>query len=379
MRICLVTSARIPPIEGIGMHVHSLSCELTKRGHDVIIFSKGNNEKPTDVKMLGHCGALQPVPHPYLPPFHSDIYGFFVRRFLERLQRAPDILHIHSPLVPNISNHIPTISTFHSPMNSGVGKMEQADMRYVASKMMLIASSRRIEKSLAECSKLVTVVSDSVGREMRQRPYNVSTERIRVMGNGVDHRFFVPDDSRLQRKRIFWAGRLDSGKGLYDLANCAARVIPSDKEISFRVAGDGPLRRRLENLVARLEISERFKILGRLDRRQMLEEYQSAELFLLTSHYEGLPTTVLEAMACGTPCLSTSIGGVRDLIKDDENGFLVTVGDIASMAEKLLDILADPARIKGVSKEARNVIIKRFCWESLAVRYESVYEEVVGE
>lgn len=144
------------------------------------------------------------------------------------------------------------------------------------------------------------------------------------------------------------AGRLTRQKALGDALAALARV----DGVRLVVAGDGPERTELERKARELGLSERVRFLGPLPREDVLKVFRSADAALLTSAWENLPHTVLEALAVGTPVVATAVGGVPEVVRDGENGLLVAPGDLDGLAEAIRRVSADEPLRRGLAAAA---------------------------
>ena len=138
-------------------------------------------------------------------------------------------------------------------------------------------------------------------------------------------------------------GRLREPKDFTTLVRAAARLEPG--AVAVQIAGDGPDRPALEAEIARLAAGDRVELLG--ERADVPELLAAADVFVLPSLSEGMPISVLEAMAAGLPVVASDVGGVGELVRDGETGALVGAGDPAALADalaRLASSLAAPAR-----------------------------------
>jgi glycosyltransferase involved in cell wall biosynthesis len=127
------------------------------------------------------------------------------------------------------------------------------------------------------------------------------------------------------------AGRLTRQKALADAFAAVARV----DGVSLVVAGDGPERGALERRAAELGLDGRVRFVGPLARTEVLTLFRAADAALLSSAWENLPHSVVEALAVGTPVVATAVGGVPEVVRDGENGLLVAPGDVAALADAI--------------------------------------------
>jgi glycosyltransferase involved in cell wall biosynthesis len=104
--------------------------------------------------------------------------------------------------------------------------------------------------------------------------------------------------------------------------------------------------------------------------------YQRAAVFVHPAHYEGLPTVLLEAMACGRPVVATAVSGALDVIQPGENGLLVPPRNPSEMAAAILRLLADPAMAERLGRAARHTVEERYSWEKVGSRYLQLYQQL---
>jgi glycosyltransferase involved in cell wall biosynthesis len=128
-------------------------------------------------------------------------------------------------------------------------------------------------------------------------------------------------------------GRLDEQKGYYDLVRAARVVIDSHPEVHFAIAGEGPLRKRLETLIAELELTRHFHLCG--FRNDIANFLAALDLFVCSSHWEGLPLVVVEAMLLEKPVVATDVGGNSEIVIPGRTGTLVARGDPATLAQAI--------------------------------------------
>ena len=137
---------------------------------------------------------------------------------------------------------------------------------------------------------------------------------------------------------LAFAGRLTAQKAL-DVALDALDAVP---EATLLLLGDGPERAGLEQGVRERGLESRVRFLGSGSRDDVLRLFRAADVALLTSAWENMPHTVLEALAVGTPVLATAVGGVPEVVRDGENGLLVPPGDAAALAVAIRRVVDDP-------------------------------------
>jgi glycosyltransferase involved in cell wall biosynthesis len=197
-----------------------------------------------------------------------------------------------------------------------------------------------------------------------------------VMPSGVDVSVFknFPIDSDLRKQLgvekdfvIMTACHLVKVKGL-DVLLGSLKILQNRKKrrIKLLVVGDGPERVSLMNLASRLEIDQHVVFLGYKTQEEMIQLYNLSDVFVLASYSEGLPFVVLEAMASGCICISTSVGDVPRIISEGKNGFIVPSGDPKAISEKIEKVLSlsEEERVM-FRKNARSTVEERYEFRKL--------------
>jgi len=153
-----------------------------------------------------------------------------------------------------------------------------------------------------------------------------------------------------------------------------ALALVKQRGIPFRalLAGDGPLRFALEDVAASLDLSEEVRFLGQLAGDDVAHLFQATDIALLTSRVEGLPTALLEAMACGCAVVATDVGGTAELVEHGATGLLVEPGNVEAVATAVEDLLRHPARLDEMRSAARRRVEERFSLDRMIEEYESL-------
>ncbi len=228
----------------------------------------------------------------------------------------------------------------------------------------------RLERLAARWCAAIVAVS-AAEREAGLEAGVGRPEQYRVIPNGVDlARFGVPRAP--VRGRVLFLGRLAPQKRP-DLALAAlGQLARTDAELVF--ASDGPDRVALERSARELGVADRVQFLGYRD--DVPELLAGAACVLLTSDYEGLPLTVLEAMAAGVPVVATRVGGVEEALGD--TGMVVERGDAGGIAAALARVLGDEGEAARLGEAGRRRARERFSRERMVAETVALYEELAG-
>ncbi len=221
----------------------------------------------------------------------------------------------------------------------------------------------------------VVVQSDEI-RRWTQR--FVRKERLYVIPNPVIPTAYGSNDvvASLGPGRIIVAmGRLHPVKGYDLLLRAFARCAAEYPDWSLMILGEGEERERLETLAGELSIADRMSMPGRV--KDPMELLRQADLFVMSSRYEGFPNALLEAMACGLPVISTDCpSGPRAVVRDGVDGVLVTPEDAGALAAAMRRLMSDEAERKSLASRAVEVA-ERFDLEKVMGMWEDVLDQVV--
>jgi glycosyltransferase involved in cell wall biosynthesis len=374
MHVCLVTSVPLPPEEGVGYYVWNLAHQLRCKGHEVQIITRGRTGRTT-CECLNGITIWRPI---YLPlyPLHVHFHSLFVNRLVARLEPEVDIFHLHSPLPPPLHTARPLLLTVHTPMRADGRSLALRDLHSLLIKLQTPVSCR-LEQRLLHTATNIAAVSHSVAGELGE--YGIPPSRVQVLGNGVDHVRFSPVDlGPADPPYILSVGRLEHRKGFEDLIDCARLVCMRNNRVQFRIAGTGPLEGKLREEIQAAGLQGRVLLLGHVaDRPRMIRLYQRATIFVHAAHREGLPTVVLEAMACARPVVATAVSGALDVIVAEENGLLVPPHEPSQMARAIDRLLDAPYLRAGLGRAARSTIESRFSWDVVSQKYIGVYRRLL--
>jgi glycosyltransferase involved in cell wall biosynthesis len=201
-----------------------------------------------------------------------------------------------------------------------------------------------------------------------------ATARAYVIPNAVDTERFGPgsDMRDAATVEVVSVGRLAAPKDFSTLV-AAVGELPRGM-VTLRIVGDGPARTSLEDLVARLGLADCVRFDGTVsDIAPILAE---SDIFVLSSRSEGMPMSVLEAMATGLPVVATDVGGLRELV-DDENGRIVPPGDRVAMAAMIAELAADGSLRRRLGAAGRQRAVTRFSLPAWRDRHRELYARLI--
>ena len=189
------------------------------------------------------------------------------------------------------------------------------------------------------------------------KEFKVKPEKIEVIPNYIDTDLFKPLNFSKEKNRIIFVGRLEKEKNLFNLIEAIATL-----SVKLVIIGNGSLKEKLKNFAKEKNAKVEFK--ENIPNEKLPEELNKSEIFILPSFYEGCPKSLLEAMACGLPCISTNVEGIRSIIKHKENGYLCEP-DAKSIKKAILEVLNDKNLKEKISQNARKTISEKFSLEKI--------------
>ncbi|MBV6342453.1 glycosyltransferase family 4 protein [Candidatus Magnetobacterium casensis] len=205
-------------------------------------------------------------------------------------------------------------------------------------------------------------------------------ERVVSIPTGIDERFL--DTPRQPQARTEYdldanavvisnVGILRTVKGQEVTLQAFKRVLEALPHARCLLVGDGPGRNRLENVAKTLGISEHVIFTGYVE--DVARIYSFSDVCVLSSFSEGVPQSVLQAMAVGVPVVATRVGGVPEVVVHEETGLLVDSGDHEAIAAQILRLVNDPALVIKLTKNARTFVLKDHCLEAMVSKIEHLY------
>jgi glycosyltransferase involved in cell wall biosynthesis len=234
---------------------------------------------------------------------------------------------------------------------------------------------KRVLKALVErlglkhAAAVIATTPELAGRARRL------ARRVELIPNGVDTAVFHPP-ARLpenEPKRILYVGRLSAEKNLGAIVTATGYL--GDRVMAVMV-GSGPLQGALEAQAKQEGVAVEFP--GVIDQRRLPEAYGSADVFVLASFTEGHPKVLLEAMACGVPCVASDCAGNRSLVSDGRTGLLFDPHQPKELADRLERLRTEPGLGARLAAAARAEIVARYDLRALVEREISLVRQVAG-
>ncbi|MFX0135594.1 MAG: glycosyltransferase family 4 protein [Candidatus Hodarchaeota archaeon] len=365
MKIVLFTPEYPPNCGGIGYYVYYLVRELINEGIECEIIVRGKRDRfcRDDGISVYEVGA----------PGIAPLNFFLIKKKTEYLLKkiGADILHIHSSSMPFIETELPVIVTAHWCLAEGTKifyrPIKDLDAIY---RNIMLPIYCHVERKLAQKCDVLTVVSQSMKKEFLEH-HEVDSH---VIWNGVDINKFYPGSVK-KEKIVLYTGMFRIGKGIVDLISASEGVTRKITDLKFVLVGAGPLGKYMKKQIKKKNL-ENISIINHLPHSELIQYYKKSSIYVLPTYYEGLPTTVLEAMACGLPVVATNVSGIPDEIDDGINGFLIPPKEPNLLAKKICTLMEDQSLRDEMGKHGRDKVEKQFIWKYVAERLLNIYSGI---
>ena len=245
------------------------------------------------------------------------------------------------------------------------------------------ADERVIERKMADARFTATVSEYNVG--FLQALANGSRPRIELVRNGIDMDRFAPAEATPGGPfTILAVARLVEKKGLPILID-ACRIL-RDRGLDFRceIVGKGRMRAELERMIRAAKLRDRVQLLGPLPQQEIVGRYHRAHVVTLPAivgsdgNREGLPVSIVEALASGVPVVSTPVTGIPEAVRDGVNGLIVPEGDPVALAEALERLMTEPELLDRLRSAARESVRAEYEQGHTASRLVELFREAVA-
>jgi teichuronic acid biosynthesis glycosyltransferase TuaC len=279
-----------------------------------------------------------------------------------------DIVHAHFAYPDGVAAwklarryHLPIIVTVHG-----------SDINVLAKD---VGRRRLIVQMLQDADGIVCVADDLV---QKVTALGAPASRIHLIPNGVDISKFYPGDKNVHRthlglghfrKLLLTVGNLVPIKGYDRLIHA---LVNTDPDIGLVMAGEGHELERLERISRRLGLEKRIQFAGPVPHARLAAYYRAADFLVISSHSEGWPTIILEALACGLPVLANRVGGIPEALSSPELGLLMENNNPLTIASAIASAYKrtwDKGRIVSFAE--------RYTWMEIARRYENLYAQII--
>lgn len=355
-----------PQPSGQTAHVLSLSKGLVLRGHDVTVVL------PSMLRALSSQYVDAGVKVVSLPirkllwPMKS-ILGL-----LDLLRRERyEIVHVHSQEAGAVARCLAWMGgakkIVYTPQTIDIRQSQWHNLYILLERTLARITNRVFSVNQTDANRLIS--------------WRIPTEKIRVVPNGIDLSQFANLEDRdtvckrlglhLDRPVIMQVGRLSPQKDPEMFLKGARYILSSSPQTQLAWIGEGPLHKWVKSEVKSLGFQENIHLPGRIDRAYRC--MSAADAVTLTSRWEGLPYSLLEAMACSKPVVATAVNGCAEVVINGQTGYLVDAGDAFGWAESILHLIADPQQAKSMGAAGKRLVEEKYSLSRMLTLIEQAY------
>lgn len=379
MRIVMMTNNYLPFVGGSALSVHRFSEKLRELGHHVLVVAPEYDEqidgesadevhRVAALKNFNQTGFSLPL------PLHLDL--------LPRItEYAPDIIHTHHPFLLGdtalriaASLNLPLVSTHHTQYAHYIHYMtDQSPWMARFIEELSTGHANLCDANIAP--------SEDIRNEMVELGV---TSLIEVIPTGVDLDTFETGNRARGREALGIApdvpvlghvGRIAPEKNLNFLLDAAILALENHPEARFLIVGDGPSLEELQQRASESRVGDRVIFAGRKTGQDVVDAYHAIDVFLFSSQSETQGMVILEAMAADSPVVAVDAPGVRDVVKDGENGRLLPEEDSEIFAHTTLELLKNPA----MYQEGLQRTVETFSLDATTARLVALYERLIAQ
>ncbi len=383
MRILMVSDVYFPRVNGVSTSIQTFRRGLHAAGHQTVLVAP---EYPTGV-VVADADIIR-IPSRYLPRDPEDrlMKSAALRQRTDSLrERRFDLIHIQTPFVAHYAGvrlacelQLPVIETYHTYfeeyLHHYVPLLPRTLMRFVA---------RHFTRS--QCSALNALVVPSGAMEQALLDYGVACP-MHIIPTGMEMERFQGGDGARFRQRLnigpkqptlVHVGRVAHEKNIDFLLRMVRQVLAQQPDTIFILAGEGPALSHCKSYAASLGVLNNMRFVGYLQRdTELLDCYKAGDLFVFSSRTETQGLVLLEAMALGTPVVSTAYMGTVDIVKP-QRGARLAPDDEAGFANIVVQLLRNPGERAAMSLAAREYAAS-WSSEAMVTRMTTLYRSMIA-
>ena len=375
IKVAMVISKAEASLGGTQKQALRLADELQFQGVSVLILTKRKRWQHGDGQVERLNGRVQIV---YLPvtdlqPAWSFLFSLLFWAWINR--GSFQIIHAHNAAMGVIASIVGWLIGKKVVVKiPSLKYVQYLDGGSVSREIRRWIVTRKTDRFIAVSTEMLQALLEA----------GIAPEKLALISNGIELKAPCNTDPSALRDEVsgdsegpvvLFVGRLVKEKGVDRLLRVWAS-LPGHERMLLLIVGDGPLREDLETQTRNLRLLPSVRFLGH--QADVSKLYCVADLFVLPSYTEGMSNSLLEAMAAGLPVVASNVGGNKDVIKDQQSGFLVDWEDIKLCAGILSNLLSDPELRQRLGNAARRQV-SAFAMGHVTKRYHDIYQAVLKE
>jgi glycosyltransferase involved in cell wall biosynthesis len=388
-RVCVVSPLYHPSLGGLGRQAQILTEKLAEHQVPVFVIARRMKDTPQAVfsqkVRIYRAWSIRPRVHTFeqvslINILISLTFSFSASVLLFLKRKEYEIVHFHGASLPLIVN----LLLLKALRKKIIAKIASSNLgiepgslggRYFGLGALLLRLFRIVDMFIATTSEI----------EEKLRTEGISASRVTRIPNFIDFTTFRPCPAEARNKAktkigvnsqnlVLFAGRFIECKGIEYLLKAWEPVQKIHTDAKLILLGDGPLFGRMKELCESLGISRSVIMKGHVE--NIVDYLHACDVYVLSSLHEGMPNSLLEAMACGLPPVATRIGGVIDIIEDRKNGLLVDAEDVSKLADGILALLADRNEAARIGIAAYQTIASSYSLDAIVPHYLRLYQKL---
>ena len=341
-----------PAIGGVQIYLTYLAREFLDMGHEVVVFSYTNASPQSYEKVIR-------APSPKIPGLRG--LSFIVFTALNLSREELDVISAHYALT------------------SGVAAL-LSGRRYTVT---LHGSDLKMGRSICRMVSMRSSAIITVSNWLRDEIEEMGLKVTKVIPGGIDEKLFkdlppkehVRGELGLNGRVVLSVGSLTYDKG-FDLIPVIAKIVISKvKDAKFLIIGEGPISESILGKIKEFGLDDKVKLLGRKSYHDTIRYYRAADILLHPARHEGYGLVALESLAAGTPVVATNVGGLKDVIENGVNGFLVDINS-KTLAERTIELLLKEDLRRKMGERGKEKALKR-TWRKVAEEYIEVFRGLI--
>ncbi|CAK7071236.1 MAG: D-inositol-3-phosphate glycosyltransferase [Desulfovibrio sp.] len=389
LRVCLISQDYLPkPNGGIGVWVGTLARQLAALGNEVTVITRTEGEPSIDFEenVWVHRIKQSYLPkRPYVAPekLPQIIYDWSASAYAELLQvalmRGVDV--VSAPIwdvegiVAHCSETFPVILSLHTSYGLALpSKPQWIEMPgYLEEHVQPVIEA---EKLLLQKAPLILANSHAIIEDLEQcHAMKLDTSRVTLVPHGVediDHSQ-CPTFEKKDTVTVLFVGRFEERKGIDTLLQVIPEIASARPNVRFALVGDntiGPWWKDFSKKYAETPWFSRLYVPGFVDQEELRALYRDCDIFIAPSRYESFGLIYLEAMRWGKPCIGTHVGGIPEVVADNENGILVAPDSPQELCAALEKLIGDQRLRESMGVTSREIFLRNFTCESMALKVE---------
>ena len=220
-------------------------------------------------------------------------------------------------------------------------------------------------------------ITAAVSKYSEEKSLKLGAKKTTIIPNGIDEKVFFPDHKQPNNKFVITTtSTLIPRNGIDTLVKAFALICKRIDNCELNIAGQGPMRDELEDIIRREKIGDKVVFLGTIRHKEIPRLLNRSHVFARPSRFEGFGLSFIEAMACKIPVVTCPSGGIVDFVFDKETGFLVPPDNPEKLANTILEIKNNAQITDKVIKNAYDLVVKKYSWRSIVAMVTREYKKL---